>query len=246
MILEAYLDDSGSGGMSQRFFTLAGFLSDYESWGKFADEWKAVLDEPPTIPYFKMNNFYRPEARNSVFKGWDRSAIDEKLKRLISVIRYNVMMRISSKVSLEDYERYVKGRIDDPTVDDPYFFCFYQIIYSVAIHQKTYKWNYQTDFFFDEQSKIGDNTKRWHQIFKSMASDDIRPYIGSPPIFRDDKLFRPLQAADLYSGALRRHAYENARIYMPMRWELVELQNLQNIEREISGDQLRSWVASLG
>src|SRR6266446_9949601 len=45
MILEAYLDDSGSGGRRQRFFTLAGFLSDYESWGKFADEWKAVLDE---------------------------------------------------------------------------------------------------------------------------------------------------------------------------------------------------------
>ena len=78
-----------------------------------------------------------------------------------------------------------------------------------------------------------------------MAPDTVKPYIGSPPIFRDDKEFRPLQAADLYAGALRRHAYENQNLYMPMRWELREFQDMQHIEREISGDLLWEWVSSL-
>lgn len=139
---------------------------------------------------------------------------------------------------------YIKGRVL-PSVDSPYFFCFYQIIYAVAAFQRKYGWNYETDFFFDEQGSIGDNTREWHAVFKQMATDDIRPYIGSPPTFRDDKKFMPLQAADLYAGAMRRQAFENARLYLPMRSELREFTDLQNIEREISGDQLRQWLTLL-
>jgi hypothetical protein len=244
MILEAYLDDSGSGGARQRFFMLAGFISDYSSWATFADEWTAVLNEPPTIPYFKMHYFYNPNARKSVFKGWDRSEIDKKTKALISVIKYHVMVRVSSMIKVDDYETHMKGRVD-PSIDSPYFPCFYQNIYASAIHQQKHGWNYRTDFFFDEQGEIGNNTKLWHDLFKSTAPITVRPYIGSPPIFRNDDEFKPLQAADLYAGAMRRHAYENARLYMPMRWELKELQDLQNIERQINATELCEWLSSL-
>jgi hypothetical protein len=246
MILEAYLDDSGSGGRPQRFFILAGFLSDYGSWATFSDEWKGVLDEPPAIPFFKMNHAYAPNSRKSVFRGWDRVEIDKKVARLISIIKHRVMVRLSSKMSLADYEMYVKGRIPHE-IDSPYFFCFYQIIYSVAVHYKKYGWNFKTDFFFDEQGTLGDNTKQWHEIFKSMASEEVRPYIGSPPIFCDDIKFMPLQAADLYVGAMRKHAAENEYLYLPMRTELKQLLDYgpQNIEREIGRNQLREWLAQL-
>jgi hypothetical protein len=174
MILQAWLDDSGSGGKKQRVFMLAGFLSDYGSWATFSDEWKQALDKPPSIPFFKMNHAYNPNARTSVFHGWDRAEINKKVERFISIIKYRVMMRLSSKIEISDYERYVKGRVLQ-SVDSPYFFCFYQIIYAVAAFQKRYAWNHETDFFFDEQGLIGDNTKEWHAVFKQMASEDIRP-----------------------------------------------------------------------
>jgi hypothetical protein len=57
----------------------------------------------------------------------------------------------------------------------------------------------------------------------------------------------PLQAADLYAGAMRRQAFENTMLYAPMRSELKQLLHYgpQNIEREISRAQLREWFARL-
>jgi hypothetical protein len=246
VILQAWLDDSGSGSKRQRVFVLAGFVSDHESWATFSEEWREALNEPPSIPFFKMNHAYNPRSRNSVFHGWSRFEVNKKVEKLISIIKYRVMVRISSTMRLDDYEKYIKRRVL-PSVDSPYFFCLYQILYAVAAHQKKYGWNFKTDFFFDEQGSIGENTKEWHSIFKQIASDDIRPYIGSTPIFRDDKKFMPLQAADLYAGAMRRHAFENTHLYLPMRSELRALADfgLQNIEREIDADHLREWISLL-
>lgn len=104
MRLEAWLDDSGSGGERQRFFVLAGFISDYENWAAFANEWNTALKEPPAIPFFKMNHAYHPNARGSVFRGWDRLIINLKVGQLISIIKRRVMVRISSKINFNDYE----------------------------------------------------------------------------------------------------------------------------------------------
>jgi hypothetical protein len=55
------------------------------------------------------------------------------------------MVRIRSKMKIDEYESYAKGRV--PTdIDSPYFFCYYQIIYVVANFQKKYGWNFKTEF----------------------------------------------------------------------------------------------------
>jgi len=62
------------------------------------------------------------------------------------------------------------------------------------------------DFIFDEQ---GDEPSALIQSdfdkFKAAATTDMRDFIGSRPIFRDDKQFVPLQAADMLAWHIRRN-----------------------------------------
>ena len=201
MILQGFVDDSGSG-KKEPFFALAGFVSTYKNWARFADAWEAALQADPAIPYFKMSNAY---AIRGVFDGWERRAIDGKVAVLTGVIRAHIMVRVSSSMDRRAYNRWVAGK-GPKDIDDPYFLCFYQLLYATFVHQRRYHWNTQIDWIFDEQGKLGPATVAFWPQFRKMAHPTVRPYIGSPPIFRDDKQFRPLQAADLYAGARRRGA----------------------------------------
>lgn len=61
-----------------------------------------------------------------------------------------------------------------------------------------------TDFVFDEQGPVGVDAVAWYSHFKSTQKPHISALMGSTPIFRDDKLFLPLQAADMVAGHKRR------------------------------------------
>jgi hypothetical protein len=50
---QAVVDDSGSEPQS-RVFVLAGLVSTNAGWAEFANDWRAVLEEPPALDYFKM------------------------------------------------------------------------------------------------------------------------------------------------------------------------------------------------
>ena len=175
MILQAYVDDSGSG-KREPFFALGGFISTYENWARLADAWENALRSSPAIPYFKMSNAY---AKRGVFEGWERKDIDAKISVLTGIIQSYVMVRISSSVDRRAYDRYLAGK-SPPEIDDPYFLCFYQLIYAVLVHQRRYKWDTQIDWIFDEQDKLGKATVAEFKQFKAMAHPSVRPLIGSP------------------------------------------------------------------
>jgi hypothetical protein len=243
MILQAFLDDSGSG-KKEPFFALAGFISTVEAWAEFSNAWEKALAADPAIPYFKMSNAY---AQRGVFNGWEREAIAKKVSLLTDVIKSHAMVRISSSMDRRAYDKYVSGNPPDG-IDDPYFLCFYQVIYATALFQQKYGWNSQIKWVFDEQGKLGKMTVDWWHRFKGYARDDVKALIGSPPTFENDKKFMPLQAADLYAGALRRHLRDNAHLYLPKRKELLALQDIQSIERTFDPATLRNAkeVVSLG
>lgn len=63
------------------------------------------------------------------------------------------------------------------------------------------------DFVFDEQGKLGDIAQSW---FKEMHKDErfknvLKPYLCETPTFKDDKIFLPLQAADMLAWHVRRY-----------------------------------------
>jgi hypothetical protein len=50
---QAAVGDSGSEPQSP-IFILGGFIAPADQWARFSAEWKAALDEPPGIAYFKL------------------------------------------------------------------------------------------------------------------------------------------------------------------------------------------------
>jgi hypothetical protein len=53
-VLKAFVDDSGSGGDST-WYVLAGYVGTVEGWDSFDDQWRSVLQQEPSINYFKAS-----------------------------------------------------------------------------------------------------------------------------------------------------------------------------------------------
>jgi len=154
------------------------------------------------------------------------------------------MVRVSCSINKEDYNNYIKGWVPKE-IDNPYFICFYNLIIAILAFQRRYRLDTQIDFIFDVQGKLGQKTNELYYIVDKIAPKQARKYIGSPPIFKDDKEVLPLQAADLYAWLIRRHLFENKIIIMPMRPELKALHDMQNIERNINAKTISEIMTEL-
>ena len=91
---------------------------------------------------------------------------------------------------------------------------------------------------------FSDALQQWYPIFKRQAQlgarTDIAAFMGKPPKFETDTDFVPLQAADLYSGLVRRHCMNNKILEAPMPIPLRRLvAALPGIPRVYTADELR-------
>jgi hypothetical protein len=232
VMLQAYVDDSGS---SQRdhTFVLGGFVSTVDDWKRFSGAWKKALDAKPTIAYFKANQAILGRGE---FKGWTDAEVAAKVRSLVTVVKCHVMVRVHCWMAWEDYKGF-KGAFL-PEVDDPYFQLFYRLIYAVAGFQVQYHWDTPTDFGFDDQGKLGEDTLRWYAIARQILSPAFKRVLGDTPSFEDDKEVLPLQAADLYAWSVRRRLRNNT----PPDWGLevlADAQSVQSIERRIEVADLK-------
>src|SRR5215208_2476822 len=85
MVLQAYIDDSGSE-PTDPLFVLGGFVSQAADWAVFSDEWKAVLDIPPTLEYFKMSEANSLREQFDPSRGWNEKLADIRVNLLCDVV----------------------------------------------------------------------------------------------------------------------------------------------------------------
>ncbi|HEV2359907.1 MAG TPA: DUF3800 domain-containing protein, partial [bacterium] len=210
MAVEAYIDDSGSSARDITF-ALAGFVANVEAWALFSKAWQTVLDGPPKLDYFKMHEAFR---RSGQFSGWTEDAIQRRLMQLVDLIRSGGLIRVHCTMHRADYNATIKGKADS-RIDDPYFPCFYQVLVAVIKFQIQNQWTQKIDFVFDEHGGVGHRTVLWYDAFKKAYPKESRTYLSGPPIFRDDKKFLPLQAADLYAGQIKEFTRLNRVVMSP-------------------------------
>lgn len=218
MVYQAYIDDSGSEPQSQ-FFILGGFIASHEEWARFCDEWDSALKQPPALAYFKMTEAANLIGEFSPNKGWTEAGRDDRLITLARIVRKHAKVRVSA---LMPYEAFTKHITTIPasartlSSDNPYCMLFLQTILAVATFGDRYGIDSACDFIFDEQVGFsGEVMRQWpqfKQILQTVPRSDIASFVGSPPIFRDEKKFLPLQAADLYAWQVRNYQASNARI----------------------------------
>lgn len=241
MVFQCFVDDSGSEPQSP-FIVLAGFLADHEQWGKFSDEWDAELKRQPALSYFKMTEAANLDGEFSEDNGWTEAKRDDRVIGLARIIAKHVKVRVSAVMPYDAFMRHIAtipASARSLSTDTPYPFLFLQTIMAVAVRGDLYGIDSPCDFIFDQQLGHQEEISlTWAQtrtmIDRAATRSDVAKRIGSPPIFRDDKCFKPLQAADLYAWQVRNNYVRNKAIpkqtiIMPPRREYRVLEPLPEI-----------------
>lgn len=132
MILNGFVDDSGSGGGTDRgnIFVLAGFVASPERWKDFSNEWVRVCNQEPKTPDFHIQRDIRLINKDGSVR-WTETERDARIKELVDLTKSQAQYRVESILAWPNYDRIVKGKIP-PELDNPYFLCFYNIIISFA------------------------------------------------------------------------------------------------------------------
>jgi hypothetical protein len=202
VMLQVYVDDSTTDTGAERRLFLAGYMNTAERWVRFSEAWQAELDAHPAIEYLKMS-----EANNlsGQFRRWSETDRDEKLRGLARVIRHFGPRSIHSSISRSECKQILEP-VAPYGFSRPYFYCFQYIIISLAnafLEQGGPK--VPIDFIFDEQGGVGDEARRVYRIIRDGQPAPVRAVLALEPIFRDEKLVLPLQAADMLAWHVRRN-----------------------------------------
>jgi hypothetical protein len=201
-MLNGYIDDSGSEPSSPTF-VLAGYVLPAEVWAHFSDEWDTELLRDKPIRYLHMKEIGK-DFRGGQFDGWTLDEIEAKLKSLAKVIQDHNPLALAAHAQWSEYEKFKTQSSRGEYLQSPYKALFHEI--TRIMYGAGRKWNNpdSVDFIFDEQGEIGHEAASWYLEMKDAYPAEARVFFGATPIFRDDLLVLPLQAADMLAWFQRR------------------------------------------
>jgi hypothetical protein len=212
--LQVYIGDSASDEGDQRLF-LAGYINTADKWVRFSEAWQEELRAAPAIKYLKMAeaNILRGE-----FWGWDAPTRDEKLRGLFRVIRHFEPESIHSSISRTEFKAIVSP-VAPHGLNHPYFYCFQAIMIPLANSMLEHGLpKVPIEFIFDEQEGLGEEARFFYRIIRDSQPAAVREILSRDPIFGDDKLVWPLQAADMLAWHVRRNHVERPDAFQVPRF----------------------------
>ncbi len=178
-----------------------------EKWERFNPLWRETLNREPRISYFKARE---AGVARGQFSGWEKWAIDQRVSLLNDIACSSANYRVHVTLLRNDFDWFLAqmgGKVSDPygfDWKDPYWICFFGIALAIAIHCRARGINDSCQYIFDEHGPLGPRAAVMWQLAKKSVATDISDFLGSPPIFLDDKKVLPLQAADLYAWHVRK------------------------------------------
>jgi len=209
LMLQGYADDSGSDGQ-RRPYVLAGFVLPVEKWAQFADDWKAQLDRPPAIAYFRM---FEAVERIGQFEWIQPEIRDRKIRDLLDVIDAHKPKGIYSVLQWDEFRALMATNLTGHLAN-PYPYLFGLLFDALAKYQQDAAiFPEETDFDFDEQGEAGKFCLSIYDKIKAALAEnspEMGEMMGRIPIMLNDKKVRPLQAADMFAWAMRRYRDKDA------------------------------------
>lgn len=200
VIWKAYLDDSGNRTHSP-VLVLGGWIASIATWAEFVPHWDAMLEMPPRLEYFKMNEAAKLKGQ---FESWSEARRDERVALAYKTIEEHIPYQVSVIVDLEPFYRTFTEEWVEKSSINPYYLAFSAVVSGVARLQDRFGLQNAVDFVFDEQAmEKGKIISGWEK-FKANIDPVYRHLVGSVPAFLDDKKFKPLQAADLVAWWIRK------------------------------------------
>ena len=206
LTIQAYIDDSGIKG-TDPVFVLAGFIGKAERWAEFSDAWSIHLKQSPSVQYIKMNEAAK---LNGQFRSWKPEERDQKLAGCVEIIKRfppeKAIYFINDLIAWKQIVREIKVK----TLADPHFHGFNAVISGVCNEVLDSGVDEQIEVIFDEHVIFGPRVSLWYPVLKELIEltnneklSRIKNILPPAPMFRDDRHFLPLQAADILAWLLR-------------------------------------------
>lgn len=193
VVLQAFIDDSGSDKRPDKRLVLAGYIQTAEAWSSFSEDWAAVLASEPPLKSLHMTGG---------FHGFTKLARERKIDALVSVLEKYRPISIECAVSKRDYVELLQDVVPYD-IRHPYFPCFVGILQCVAKAIEAEGLHGPVDLIFDMQGNVGQAAALWYVPLKH-SDPLLARTLGGPPIFRSDDDVLPLQAADMLAWHVRK------------------------------------------
>lgn len=243
----AYSDESGVADPSGEFI-VGGYVAAEQEWPWVERAWQErVLDGPPKLPYFHMNEIRREDWRTQhkiSFIEADRRT-DEAVRVLYSMGAMSALASFIKRSDLSEvfHSKYKRKKQVPIGLDEPDYFCFLAYTcYVLAELHKRYPDADRVNFILSRKHKVTQRIIANHDDTKKQVAilmPELAPLLGGVfPAPMETKL--PLQAADVLLWHLQRYyaktydRIDERRIWMLTKerdgylheWERSELEDM--------------------
>ena len=199
----AYFDASGHPDGDNKVMTVGGFVSTVKKWGRFDEEWSAIL-KSEGVAAFHTTDF---ASSGGEFKKW-RGQTDRRRKfvtRLTACIKKNVNKSFRSSIVLQDYDEVNALFKLEEVMGRPYSMCASNCLTGVHLWARSKKVSekHVLCFFEDGDKDKGD--------FQRMAKKGGKFITLRPEFLTKDRVIA-FQAADFAAWKLRTAFQESLKI----------------------------------
>jgi hypothetical protein len=163
----------------------------------------------------------------------------EFVRFLYRVVEDHVLAQVAVAINCEELTKWVPQMDIQQHLVNPYLLGHKAIINLTAQLQREAGLNDKIDFIFDKRSEEK-KVQRGFGYYRTTLSAEFEEVTGNAPIFRDDREFLPLQAADLLAWWTRRQWLTDGNISnrcVPYPWR--QKNAFPAMVLDLSGDALR-------
>lgn len=164
------------------------------------------------------------------FYCWTEKERDDKVRDLARIINKYAKIVTWSIIDLEAHAQTWAKRLPKPN-SEPYFWPFQNTILATCFTLWDAGIREEFEAIFDENVIFGTRAKAWYPMVKEVGyvrEPEAATILPTEPLFRNDRKFVPLQAADLYAWTLRKA--NNDPSYKDFHWLLDELRNVKTTD----------------
>jgi hypothetical protein len=242
-MFQAFIDDSISD--EPPIFVQAGCIAPTVKWAAFSEAWRAVLEIPPRLEYFKMKEAW---ALRGQFEGWSAARRNERLVEL-----YNVAQEYTSGEFIVSFNPAALKRaykIWPKEFSHPYYFSVPLLMTELARNMEKLKLERQPiEFIYDSQLHEKDKliaAWEWGSARANPDPPDLLDILRNPPTFRDDKEVLPLQAADLLAWWVRGRFVAQATGAEPLVPPFKQTKPIPWFACQLNEEQLHAFAKEAG
>jgi hypothetical protein len=218
-MIQACFDDSGN--TEAPVFVLAGFVARLRQWQVYSREWERILNVAPKVPFLSTNEAFQ---QRGCFAGWSKGAVEDRLLKLVQVIQNRVDGGVIFTLDHDGYKA-VMAKVDELTLTperrkvrmlkNPFYVGFHVVVLTMLAKHQAIQTQERLEILFDEGI---DRHNRLENGYRDLVRGIARQHpshinllVNKEAEFRDEKMFLPLQAADLLAWNIRRERYEKSR-----------------------------------